>query len=67
MHYTMTRGARKNRIKRRIIFVLQLIAVIVAVFMVVKWSAKRDETFMKIAYCWDEAGEHYVAPNPNCR
>lgn len=27
----------------------------------------QDKKLMSIEYCWDEVGNHYVAPNYNCK
>lgn len=36
--------------------------VIVVACLWLKWSADRDEQIMKIQYCWNSDGSHYVCP-----
>ena len=70
-NYSMQKGAirnRKIRISKRIIIgVLITVAVIIGFSMLFKYWDKQDAKIMSIQYCWDSSGEHYVAPNNNCR
>lgn len=57
-------GLRKTRFMQWFIFGLVFVFSVMLLF---KWWNYQEQQIMSVDYCWDELGEHYVAPNINCR
>lgn len=55
---------RKTRFIQWFIFGLMILFSFMA--LVQHWNTQEKE-IMSIDYCWDEAGNHYVAPDYHCR
>lgn len=67
VNYVMTEGAKRNKRIKIAKWVVGIAVVVGVVAGILYWSSKRDAQLMSINYCWDEQGEHYLAPNPACR
>lgn len=61
------RGRRTTKSIRFIQFFIIGLVIIFSVLLLFKWSNYQEQQIMSIDYCWDELGNHYVAPNYNCR
>lgn len=44
-----------------------LLPIIVACVLWIGYTNNLDQQRMQVEYCWDSAGNHYVAPSPYCR
>ena len=59
----------QNRTSKRVRFIQWFIlglAIVFSVMLLFKYFAWSDARYMETEYCWDEDGNHYVAPNYNC-
>ena len=61
-NYYMPRQRRKILIKK--IFWVTVICAVAFGWLYL--ASKHDEAVMKVQYCWDAQGNHFVAPNQNC-
>lgn len=55
-----------ERTKKVIAATMWLGAIIIACSWIIIWSDAKDAELMKINYCWDSSGQHYVAPDARC-
>jgi len=46
--------------------ILLVIGVASVMSLMLAFSVKHDAKVMAVEYCWDNQGNHYVAPNANC-
>lgn len=46
--------------------VLGLIGFVIVAGFWLNFTAKLDKERMSVEYCWDDKGQHYVAPDPHC-
>lgn len=46
--------------------ILLFTVMMVALYYFGVWTLYKDAELMKVDYCWDSSGQHYVAPNDNC-
>ena len=54
--------------KYNIIQAVYLIAILAFVVVLLgKWWGYQEQQIMSVDYCWDENGQHYVAPDYRCQ
>ena len=63
----MQKGRERNDKIKFIKRIVLMTLIMVGLYFFGVWTLHKDAELMKINYCWDENGEHYVAPNPACR
>lgn len=66
-NYSLQKGAERNRKILIMKKVLLIVFVVSLAGLWLSWSAGQDAKLMSIQYCWDSAGNHFVAPNSACR
>lgn len=60
----------QNRVSKKVRFIQFFIlglAVVFSVMLLFKWFGYQDAKIMSIDYCWDELGQHYLAPDYRCQ
>lgn len=70
-NYSMQKGRERNDkikfIQKFILGLMLAFSIIFGMVQLFKFWDRQDSKIMSVDYCWDDNGQHYVAPNPACR